>query len=104
MIYYLKYYLCQLSLNIDSFLSLDTEDTFINQLEGGNRKKAIKRLRVPPLGDKHGSPWTTFKLGFFCGAFIILLIAVALSGIFHDRYRSREISMTITVMKSSMDV
>ena len=63
----------------------DTESTFINELEAGDRKKAIKRLRVPPLGDKHASPWTTFKLGFFCGAFIILLIAVALSGIFQHR-------------------
>ncbi len=66
----------------------DTEATFINELEGGDRQKAMKRLRVPPLGDKHGSPWTTFKLGFFCGAFIILLLAVLLSGIFHERYQS----------------
>ena len=61
-------------------LIMDTEATFINELEGGDRTKAMKRLRVPPLGDKQGSPWTTFKLGFFCGAFIILLGSVVLSG------------------------
>lgn len=61
----------------------DTEATFINDLEGGDRQKAMKRLRVPPLGDQQ-SPWTTFKLGFWCGAFIVLLIAVVLSGIFYD--------------------
>jgi hypothetical protein len=61
----------------------DTEATVINELEGGDRQKAMKRLRVPPLGD-HQSPWTTFKVGFFCGAFIILIIAVVLSAIFYD--------------------
>ena len=71
MIYFLK--------DIDKLI-MDTEATFINELEGGDRTKAMKRLRVPPLGDKQGSPWTTFKLGFFCGAFIILLGSVVLSG------------------------
>ena len=69
--------------DIDKLIQ-DTEATFI-ELEGGDRTKAMKRLRVPPLGDKIGSPWTTFKLGFFCGAFIILLITVLLSGIFNNR-------------------
>ena len=67
----------------------DTEATFINDLEGGDRQKAMKRLRVPPLGDQQ-SPWTTFKLGFWCGAFIVLLIAVVLSGIFYDYRYVRE--------------
>ena len=31
-------------IDIDKLIQ-DTEDTFINQLEGGDRKKAIKRLR-----------------------------------------------------------
>ena len=68
----------------------DTEAAFINDLEGGDRQKAMKRLRVPPLGYQQ-SPWTTFKLGLFCGAFIVLVIAVILSGIFYDyRYVFKE--------------
>lgn len=39
----------------------------------------MKRLRVPPLGEQQ-SPWTTFKVGLFSGSFIVLLIAVVLSG------------------------
>ncbi len=39
----------------------ETESCFINELEGGDRQKAMKRLRVPPLGDQQ-SPWTTFKV------------------------------------------
>ncbi|CAH1392463.1 unnamed protein product [Nezara viridula] len=57
----------------------DTENTVTNDLEGGDRQKAMKRLRVPPLGEKQ-SPWTTFKVGLFSGSFIVLLIAVILSG------------------------
>lgn len=51
-----------------------------NDLEGGDRQRAMKRLRVPPLGE-HQSPWTTFKVGLFSGSFIVLAIAVVLSGI-----------------------
>ncbi len=40
----------------------------------------MKRLRVPPLEEKQ-SAWTTFRLGFFFGCFIILcLIIVAFVG------------------------
>ena len=46
--------------DIDKLIQ-DTENTFISELEDGNRQKAMKRLRVPPLGDKQ-SPWTTFKV------------------------------------------
>lgn len=50
-------------------------------MEGGNRQRAMKRLRVPPLGEQQ-SPWTTFKLGLFSGAFVILFITVMVSGKF----------------------
>ena len=40
----------------------------------------MKRLRVPPLGEAQ-SPWTTFKVGLFSGAFIVLLVAVVLTGL-----------------------
>ena len=70
--------------DIDKLLQ-DTEATFTNHLESGDRKKAMNRLKVPPLGDKLAKPWTTFKLGFFSGAFIILLGSVVLSGFFSQR-------------------
>jgi hypothetical protein len=44
-------------------LIADTEATVTAELEGGDRQKAMKRLRVPPLGDKQ-SPWTTFKVSW----------------------------------------
>lgn len=46
---------------------------------GGDRQRAMKRLRVPPLGEQQ-SPWTTFKVGLFSGSFIVLVITVILSG------------------------
>ncbi|XP_032679557.1 xenotropic and polytropic retrovirus receptor 1 homolog [Odontomachus brunneus] len=61
----------------------ETETTVINDLEGGNRQRAMKRLRVPPLGEQQ-SPWTTFKVGLFSGSFIVLAVAVVLTAIFHD--------------------
>jgi hypothetical protein len=57
----------------------ETETTVTQEMEGGNRQRAMKRLRVPPLGEQQ-SPWTTFKLGLFSGAFVILFITVVLSG------------------------
>lgn len=68
--------------DIDKLIS-DTEAMFINKLESGDRQKAMKRLRVPPLGEQR-SPWTTFKVGLFSGSFIVLVIAVVLSAIFHE--------------------
>ncbi|CAH1155708.1 unnamed protein product [Phaedon cochleariae] len=67
---------------IDKLIN-DTENSVTNELEGGDRQKAMKRLRVPPLGEQQ-SPWTTFKVGLFSGSFIVLLIAVVLSAIFHE--------------------
>lgn len=64
--------------DIDKLIN-DTETTVTNELEGGDRQKAMKRLRVPPLGEKQ-SPWTTFKVGLFSGSFIVLVITVVLSG------------------------
>lgn len=65
--------------DIDKLIQ-ETEATVTNDLEGGDRQRAMKRLRVPPLGE-HQSPWTTFKLGLFSGSFLILVVAVVLSGI-----------------------
>ncbi|XP_043784667.1 xenotropic and polytropic retrovirus receptor 1 homolog isoform X2 [Apis laboriosa] len=70
------------SKDIDKLIQ-DTETTVTNDLEGGDRQRAMKRLRVPPLGE-HQSPWTTFKVGLFSGSFIVLFVTVVLSAIFHD--------------------
>lgn len=64
--------------DIDRLIS-DTEAAVTNDLEGGDRQKAMKKLRVPPLGEQQ-SPWTTFKVGLFSGSFIVLFISVVLSG------------------------
>merc|ERR1719245_1686242 len=43
----------------------------------------MKRLRVPPLGESQ-SPWITFKVGLFSGAFVVLAFVIALSAIFQS--------------------
>ena len=63
--------------DIDKLIQ-DTENAFIQDLEAGDRQKAMKRLRVPPLGDKQ-SPWTTFKVWYisYMNDFIPLCYAVS---------------------------
>ena len=61
----------------------DTESIVTQDIEGGDRQKAMKRLRVPPLNEQQ-SPWITFKVGIFSGAFIVLMVTVILTGIFHS--------------------
>ncbi|CAG2104582.1 unnamed protein product [Medioppia subpectinata] len=56
-------------------LVLETENLFTTHLESGDRQKAMKRLRVPPL-NAHQSVWTTFRVGIFLGAFVVLLFNV----------------------------
>ncbi|RZF47983.1 hypothetical protein LSTR_LSTR002049 [Laodelphax striatellus] len=68
--------------DIEQLIS-ETENTVTQDLESGDRQRAMKRLRVPPLGEQQ-SPWTTFKVGLFSGSFIVLFIAVILSAIFHE--------------------
>ncbi|XP_006819156.1 solute carrier family 53 member 1-like [Saccoglossus kowalevskii] len=64
-------------------LILETEQLYITDLEGGNRHKAMRKLRVPPLGDRQ-TPWTTFRFGFFSGTFVILCASIILAGVFTD--------------------
>lgn len=88
------------SKDIDNVIQ-DTETTVTNDLEGGDRQRAMKRLRVPPLGE-HQSPWTTFKVGLFSGSFIILFVAVVLSGTMNERVwktrRGRRNEETVSVI------
>ncbi|XP_008553847.1 xenotropic and polytropic retrovirus receptor 1 [Microplitis demolitor] len=81
------------SKDIDKLIQ-DTEGIVTNELEGGDRQRAMKRLRVPPLGE-HQSPWTTFKVGLFSGSFIILFVAVVLSAIFHEGQENLKIAFRL---------
>lgn len=61
----------------------ETEQCVTSDLEGGNRQKAMKRLRVPPLGEKQ-NPMTTFRVGLFFGMFIIQVIVIVVAGFFTE--------------------
>lgn len=67
--------------DIDKIIN-ETETTVTSELESGDRQRAMKRLRVPPLGEQQ-SPWITFKVGLFSGSFVVLFVAVILSAIFY---------------------
>ncbi|XP_011697039.1 PREDICTED: xenotropic and polytropic retrovirus receptor 1-like isoform X2 [Wasmannia auropunctata] len=71
--------------DIDRLIA-ETEAVVTRDLEHGDRQRAMKRLRVPPLGEQL-SPWITFKVGLFSGAFVILFIAVILSAM---RYKKKD--------------
>ncbi|XP_026876841.1 xenotropic and polytropic retrovirus receptor 1 homolog [Electrophorus electricus] len=59
----------------------ETEALVTAELEGGDRQKAMKRLRVPPLGAAQPAPaWTTFRVGLYCGVFIVLLVTITITG------------------------
>ncbi|XP_025758651.1 xenotropic and polytropic retrovirus receptor 1a [Oreochromis niloticus] len=62
-------------------LITETETLVTTELEGGDRQRAMKRLRVPPLGAAQPAlAWTTFRVGLYCGFFIILAICFVLTG------------------------
>ncbi|XP_066568552.1 xenotropic and polytropic retrovirus receptor 1 homolog [Amia ocellicauda] len=49
------------------------------ELEGGDRERAMKRLRVPPLGAEQPAPaWTLFRVGVTCGLLLALLSLIGL--------------------------
>ncbi|XP_076829805.1 xenotropic and polytropic retrovirus receptor 1 homolog isoform X2 [Brachyhypopomus gauderio] len=59
----------------------ETEALVTAELEGGDRQKAMKRLRVPPLGAAQPAPaWTTFRVGLYCGVYIVLLVTITITG------------------------
>lgn len=72
----------------------ETESVVTQDIEHGDRQKAMKRLRVPPLGE-HQSPWTTFKVGLFTGAFVVLLGAVILSTFRYEHDESFRIALRL---------
>ncbi|KAL5011684.1 hypothetical protein ScPMuIL_010235 [Solemya velum] len=67
----------------------ETEQSVIADLEGGNRQKAMKRLRVPPLGDQQNA-WTTFRVGLFSGIFAVLIVVVIIAAFYSEHTQSWE--------------
>ncbi|XP_016100535.1 xenotropic and polytropic retrovirus receptor 1 homolog [Sinocyclocheilus grahami] len=60
----------------------ETEGLVTTELDGGDRQKAMKRLRVPPLGAAQPAPaWTTFRVGLYCGVFVALTVTVIITGV-----------------------
>uniref|UniRef100_A0A8I6ADR6 Solute carrier family 53 member 1 n=1 Tax=Rattus norvegicus TaxID=10116 RepID=A0A8I6ADR6_RAT len=73
------FYICK---KINQLIS-ETEAVVTNELEDGDRQKAMKRLRVPPLGAAQPAPaWTTFRVGLFFGIFIVLNITLVFAAVF----------------------
>lgn len=66
-----------LNREVEALIS-SVEQNVINELEDGNRQAGMKRLKVPPLSEKQHAT-TTFTLGLFLGAFLVLGAAVIIS-------------------------
>ena len=63
------------------------ETLFTTELEKGDRKKAMSRLRVPPFESKK-TDWTTLAVGFMGGCFLVLVfVIIASSMIMHNSRR-----------------
>uniref|UniRef100_A0A4W3GWW4 Xenotropic and polytropic retrovirus receptor 1b n=1 Tax=Callorhinchus milii TaxID=7868 RepID=A0A4W3GWW4_CALMI len=61
-------------------LITETETLVTMELEEGDRQKAMKRLRVPPLGAAQPAPaWTTFRVGMYFGIFVVFVILFVLA-------------------------
>ncbi|CDW59643.1 Xenotropic and polytropic retrovirus receptor 1 [Trichuris trichiura] len=65
---------------IDRLIEL-TEHAVTEKLEQGDRQAAMKRLRVLPFSEQQHA-WTTFRLGFFMGSFLVLLSLIVLTLVF----------------------
>ncbi|KAM4696042.1 LOW QUALITY PROTEIN: solute carrier family 53 member 1-like [Rhinophrynus dorsalis] len=53
---------------------------FTSRLEGGDRQKAMKRLRVPPLGADQPAPaWTAFSVGLLCGLLVAFTLLISIT-------------------------
>lgn len=51
----------------------------INQLERGNRGRAMTKLRVPPL-DATTSHWVTLTAGWLYGAVFVCVVVALIAG------------------------
>ncbi|XP_062515065.1 solute carrier family 53 member 1-like isoform X2 [Corticium candelabrum] len=62
-------------------LILKTEKVVIEDLEGGNRRQAMNRLRVPPLETRY-SHWSSYGLGLFMGMSSVLIVCSIILGVY----------------------
>ncbi|XP_048415006.1 xenotropic and polytropic retrovirus receptor 1 homolog [Stegostoma tigrinum] len=77
------------SKKIDQLIA-EVESLYTNELAGGDRAQAMKRLRVPPLGVTQTPPvWITFRVGLQCGIILALMVLIIIKAI----YVSQEASM-----------
>ena len=58
---------------------VQAEKIMIQTLEQGDRSKAMRRLRVPPLGTEKSSHWTSCTTGLFCGIFLLSIVVVCIA-------------------------
>ncbi|CAF1649579.1 unnamed protein product [Rotaria magnacalcarata] len=79
------------SQRVDQLIS-DVETLYTDTFESGNRARAMKRLRVPPLEEKQ-SPVVTFRVGIFVGMLCLLLPAVIVLGThLHDSQSTKPLA------------
>ena len=76
----------------------DCEETYIQELEGGDRTRAMKRLRVPPLTEKQ-APKKTFLVGLFLGIFVTLFVAIILSAVQLLKYHKSHLHAYVTIYR-----
>jgi hypothetical protein len=73
-------------------LIYDVETLYTDALESGDRARAMKRLRVPPLEEKQ-SPSVTFRVGLFVGMLCLLLpTVIALGANLHDSQSTKPLA------------
>ncbi|CAH8438703.1 unnamed protein product [Schistosoma turkestanicum] len=68
------------SREVDDLIT-EVENIFTEKLEQGDRQKAMKRLRVPPLSETY-NPRGLFLFGLFFGVFLAQFVAILLTCIF----------------------
>lgn len=70
---------------------VQAEKIMIQTLEEGDRSKAMKRLRVPPLGTEKTSHWTSCATGLFCGILLLSIVVVCIAFVMwpSEEYSSR---------------
>ena len=59
---------------------------FTSELERGDRRKAMTRLRVPPFESKK-TDWSTLGLGVLGGVFLVMVIVIISSTYVMSRSR-----------------
>ncbi|TNN12929.1 Xenotropic and polytropic retrovirus receptor 1 [Schistosoma japonicum] len=68
------------SREVDDLIT-EVENIFTEKLEQGDRQKAMKRLRVPPLSEKY-DPRGLFLFGLYFGIFLAQFIVIMLTCVF----------------------